>query len=124
LNSPHICNKELHFYLSRKGDFICYFTDQFFVKQEVNTKKILIQHELPEEILPNQLSSVTFNFDESQMLILPNAPYSNCLNLMLFDIKSGKVNRLLIEEASGQSLSLSKHQGFRDGFLYQSKLQG
>lgn len=122
--SPILCNNEITFYLPKKGKYIYYLSDRYFIKRSLITKKVEIKHELPPELFPNQIKSITFNCRKDKMLILTTRKRAPYLDIFLYDIKTGKVRKIFLYEGKEVSLSLSKNQGFKDHFIYQSKKMG
>lgn len=124
LFSPHITNKELHFYISRDGKSVSYFTDRFYVKLDLLSNRVLIKKELCEDMLPNQIYHVTYNHDETKVLISAPPSHTNTQRLIVYDSVSGQVSRIDVQENQGHELSLGKQQGFTDFFMYQTQYEG
>lgn len=62
-----------------------YFTDRFYVKLDLETKEVLIKKELCEDMLPNQIYHVTYNHDETKVLISAPPSHSNIQRLILYN---------------------------------------
>lgn len=121
---PILCNNEMNFYLPKRADYVMYLSDRYFVKMNTATKEVIVKHELPPELFPNQIKSITFNRKKDKMLILTTRKRAAYLDIFVYDINNGKFQKIFLYEGGKKSLSLSKNQGFADEFIYQSKLMG
>lgn len=121
---PILCNNEINFYLPKQGKYVMYISDRYFIKRDINTKEIIKQHELPPELFPNQLKSITTNWNKTKLMILITRKRAAYLEIYIFDINTGQYRKIFIYEGKKRSLSLSKNQGFTDKLIYQSKRMG
>ena len=91
-----------------------YFTERYFVVQEVNGGDIVRKHELTEDILPFFIRGISFNMKEDVMLILSTASGNGTnLKLIRYDVITGVYDVIKVEMSGRKILFLPKIEGFK-----------
>ena len=119
--TPYLSNRELNLCISRDGEHLLYFTETQFVKVAISTKKVVSKQLLPPELLPTHVSSVTFNHDETQILVRCFSNTKNIVEMIHYNFITGELKTIQIPNSDKRNVLLSKCQGYEDTFVYQCR---